>query len=212
MDRRTFFKSCTFMAAAGLSLPSLAAKGGATAASDLNLLGPKEGYSPQVGTLVSMLTWMRKKAVRYAEGLSREQLDHVFDAKANSIGSLLMHLASTEAFYASHTFDKHKWGEFPEALSARFNVGMELGDEGRAKIKGHDLDHYLGTLKEVREKTLAELKKRDDGWLLAVDEKWPWGPTNTYCKWFHVVEHESHHGGQIAFLRSRLPGAKAGGE
>jgi hypothetical protein len=43
---------------------------------------------------------------------------------------------------------------------------------------------------------------------MAVDAKWYWGPTNNYCKWFHVCEHESHHLGQIAFLKSRLPGAK----
>ncbi|WP_421827862.1 hypothetical protein [Larkinella sp.] len=31
---------------------------------------------------------------------------------------------------------------------------------------------------------------------------------NTYWKWFHVCEHESNHQGQIAFLKSRLPGGK----
>jgi LysR family glycine cleavage system transcriptional activator len=55
---------------------------------------------------------------------------------------------------------------------------------------------------------LAEFGKRDDAWLMAVDRDWPWGPTNNYCKWFHVCEHEAHHTGQIAFLRKRLPGAK----
>jgi hypothetical protein len=30
-----------------------------TSADGLNIIGPKEGYSPQVGTLVSMMTWMR---------------------------------------------------------------------------------------------------------------------------------------------------------
>ena len=33
------------------------------AASDppgLDIIGPKPGYSPQIGTLVSMLTWMRE--------------------------------------------------------------------------------------------------------------------------------------------------------
>ncbi|HXO75327.1 MAG TPA: hypothetical protein VN824_08840, partial [Puia sp.] len=69
-------------------------------------------------------------------------------------------------------------------------------------------DFYLDLLNETRESTLAEFKKRDDAWLMSVDTKWSWGPTNNYCKWFHVCEHESHHLGQIAFLKSRLPGAK----
>ena len=81
---------------------------------------------------------------------------------------------------------------------------MELGDAGRAAIKGHDLDYYLKILDETRQKSLAEFRKRDDAWLLAVDEKWPWGPTNNYCKWFHVCEHISHHVGQMAWLKSRV--------
>lgn len=85
---------------------------------------------------------------------------------------------------------------------------MNLGDAGRKTIKGHDLGYYLNILTETREKSLAEFHKRDDAWLMSVDKDWYWGPTNNYCKWFHVCEHESHHIGQIAFLRNRLPGAK----
>ena len=45
---------------------------------------------------------------------------------------------------------------------------------------------------------------------MTVDKEWGWGPTNNYCKWFHVCEHESNHNGQIKFLKTRLPGARAG--
>jgi uncharacterized damage-inducible protein DinB len=85
---------------------------------------------------------------------------------------------------------------------------MNLGDAGRATIKGHDREYYVNILHEVREKTLAEFRKKDDAWLLAADKTWFWGPTNNLCKWFHVCEHEAHHTGQIALLRKRLPGAK----
>jgi hypothetical protein len=70
----------------------------------------------------------------------------------------------------------------------------------------------LNTLKEVRENTIKEFKKRDDKWLFSVDESWPWGPTNNYCKWFHVCEHESNHNGQIKWIKGRLPGAKSGND
>lgn len=85
---------------------------------------------------------------------------------------------------------------------------MNLGQAGRDTIKGHDLGYYRTILQETREKSLAEFRKRDDAWLMSVDEHWSWGPTNNYCKWFHVCEHISHHAGQIALLTSRLPGAK----
>ena len=38
-----------------------------------------------------------------------------------------------------------------------------------------------------------------------------WGPTNNYCKWFHVCEHEANHNGQIKFLKGRVPGAHPDG-
>src|SRR6202011_4262553 len=89
---------------------------------------------------------------------------------------------------------------------------MDLGDAGRKAIKGHDRDYYLHILQETRAKSLAEFSKRDDAWLMAIDKGWPWGPTNNYCKWFHVCEHEAHHTGQIAFLKKRLPGTKSDSE
>jgi Protein of unknown function (DUF664) len=101
-----------------------------------------------------------------------------------------------------------KWDSWPAPVKQKWDAAMNLGDAGRSTIKGYDLDYYLGVLNEVREKSLAEFRKRDDKWLMAVDEQWFWGPTNNYCKWFHVCEHISHHVGQMALLRSRS-GARA---
>ncbi|GGB02733.1 DinB family protein [Puia dinghuensis] len=175
---------------------------------DINIIGPKEGYSPQIGTLVSMMAWIRPQIVNSVKNMTTEQLDFLLDDKANTIGALLYHLAATDAFYHEHTFKGVAWGKFDPAVDEKFRVAMELGEEGRKKIKGNTVDFYLTLLQETRENTLTEFKKRDDKWFMAVDEKWYWGPTNNYCKWFHVCEHESHHLGQIALLRSRLPGAK----
>ena len=195
-----------------LSMPVLAGNSpDATADKDTNIIGPKEGYSPQIGTLVSMMAWLRPQVVGSVKNLTTEQLDWLIDDKANTIGALLYHLAATDAFYHEHTFKGIPWGKWDPAVNEKFGIAMELGDEGRKKIKGNSADFYLNLLQETRESTLAEFRKRDDKWLLAVDEKWYWGPTNNYCKWFHVCEHESHHLGQIAFLKSRLPGAKPGG-
>jgi hypothetical protein len=177
----------------------------AQAADDrMHVLGPRTGYSPQVGTLVSMLTWMQRAITAPVRGLTQAQLDQLFDEKANTIGALLLHLAATETYYGLHTFQGIKWGEWPDEVKKIWDPAMELDDAGRKAIKGHDLEFYTKTLADVREKSLAEFKKRDDAWLMTVDEKWFWGPTNNYCKWFHVCEHISHHVGQIAFLRSRL--------
>lgn len=177
-----------------------------------NIIGPKEGYSPQVGTLVSMMDWMRAVVLTPVKGLTVEQLDYLHDANANSIGAMLYHLAATEKYYQLHTFGGMKWGTWDESIKKQWDLPMGLGAAAREKIKGNNLDFYLNKLNEVRSDTHKELKNRDDKWLMAVDEGWPWGPTNNYCKWFHVVEHESNHNGQIKFIKGRIPGLKGGGD
>ena len=179
-----------------------------------NVLGARAGYTPQVGSFVSMLTWMREAngVLTATKGLTQADLDVLFDANANTIGALMLHLAATETYYQMNTFDGMKWDSWGEDVKKKWDAAMNLGDAGRKTIKGHDREYYVGILHEVREKTLSEFRKRDDTWLLAVDKTWFWGPTNNLCKWFHVCEHEAHHTGQIAMLRKRLPGAKAGNE
>jgi len=182
-----------------------------TAAPDPNLLviGPRPGYTPQIGTLVSMLTYIQTAVFRSVKGLRQADLDYLFDANANTIGALLMHLAATETYYGMNTFENKPWDSWSEDIKKKWDPAMGLGDAGRKAIKGHDLDYYLNTLNETREHSLAEFKKRDDAWLLHGDtEQFGKEKVNIYWKWFHVTEHESHHTGQIAFLAKRLPGAK----
>jgi uncharacterized damage-inducible protein DinB len=210
MDRRRFLTTssalaCGFTGATSfLTLPAA----GAAAATEQgpNILGPREGFSPNVGTLVSMLNWMRNKILQPVKGLTVAQLDYLHDAKANSIGALLLHLAAIERLYRVHTFEGRKWGDVKEETEKEWGVAARLGKNAQKSIKGHELAYYLDRLKGVREGTLTELRKRDDAWLMQVDSESGADPTNNYCKWFHVCEHESHHNGQITWLKGRLPG------
>jgi hypothetical protein len=194
---------------AGVSALNLLPRAGAAGDSSINIIGPKEGYSPQIGTLVSMLSWMRMVVLMSVKGMSQQDLDYLHDSKANTIGALLMHLAATDTYYGLHTFGGKPWGSWDEEVKRKWDIAMNLGEPGRKAIKGHNLNYYLNILEETRSSTLAEFRKRDDRWLLSVDKDWGWGPTNNYCKWFHVCEHESNHNGQIKFVKGRLPGAKA---
>jgi uncharacterized damage-inducible protein DinB len=211
-DRRRFIKTTTTLTAAGFAFFPQTACGRDSADDNTNIIGPKEGFSPQVGTLVSMLDWMRLVVLRSVRNLTAAQLDYLHDPKSNTIGAMLLHLAATERYYQLHTFEGKKWGAWSEAEKKQWDAAMSLGDAARKSIRGNGLDHYLNRLQEVREHTMGELKKRDDKWLLAVDKEWSWGPTNNYCKWFHVCEHESNHNGQIKWIKSRLPGNTEAGE
>ncbi|HEX8547160.1 MAG TPA: DinB family protein [Cytophagaceae bacterium] len=213
MARRSFIKTTvaaavTTSATAGLlSIPNACVGGGTLDERD-NVIGPRGGYSPQVGTLLSMMTWMRNAIIGPLKEITVQQLDYLHDENSNSIGSMLLHLAAMERYYQIHTLEGKQWGDWSNKDKSRFDIAMNLGAEAREKIKGNNIDFYLTTLKEVREMTIKEFKNRDDKWLQSVDENWFWGPTNNYCKWFHVCEHESNHNGQIKYIKSRAPGGK----
>ncbi|NMM49928.1 DinB family protein [Marinigracilibium pacificum] len=173
---------------------------------NVNIIGPKEGFSPHIGSMYSMMNWMRGAVLNSVKELNEDQLDFHFDKDSNSIGAMLLHLAATERYYQLNTFDNMKWGTWDQEIKDQWDVAMNLGETARNKINGHKLTYYIDILTEVRQNTIDEFKRRDDDWLLAVDEDWYWGPTNNYCKWFHVCEHESNHNGQIKWIRKRLPG------
>lgn len=206
-DRRSFIKKSSLVALGTgslLALPQTTFANPISRQDDMNIIGLKEGFSPQIGTLVSMMNWMRMVILMPVKEMSVEDLDYLLDDKANSIGAMLWHLAATERFYQIHTFEGRKWGDWDEADTLKWSVASGLGDKARKTIKGNSIDFYLQKLKEVRENTLKEFSNRDDDWLMKVDKEWPWGPTNNYCKWFHVCEHESNHNGQFKFIKSRL--------
>lgn len=171
---------------------------------DFSVFGSRAGYTPQIGILVSQLDWMRHVLLTRVQNLTREDLDWLPSPDGNTIGALLLHLAASETYYQFNTFDGLPWPTTSPETKKRFGPAMKLGDFGRRLVKDHDLPFYLDTLIEVRERTLAELRRRDDGWLMSVDETWFWGPTNNLCKWFHICEHESHHLGQIDLHRKAL--------
>lgn len=209
VNRRNFIKKSSLLTMGAFGTTSLLAAPHLiplhfTQENDINIVGPKEGYTSQVGTLVSMMNWMRMVILSPVKDMSISDLDYLVDDEANSIGAMLMHLAATERFYQIHTFENKEWGDWPKADVKKWTTASELGETARKEIKGKPYDYYLEEMTNIREFTLEEFKKRDDAWLLSVDEKFPWGPTNNYCKWFHVCEHESNHNGQFKFIKSRI--------
>ena len=203
-NRRTFLKAGAALAA-GFSGLALAPQPAAAQDDESWVVGPRPGFTPEIGTLVSMLAFTRQQVLHNVKGMSQADLDYLLDAKANTIGALLYHLAATDHYYGLNTFGGIKWDSWPDEEKKKWDIPMNLGDPARKAIKGNNLDYYLNILHETRENTLAQLKKCDDKWLTIVDKEFG---ANNYGKWFHVAEHESNHDGQIKFLKSRLPGAK----
>ncbi|MGF1554971.1 DinB family protein [Paucihalobacter sp.] len=206
-NRRNFLKNSSLLTFGLVSFPlvGFANELPSQTEDDLYIIGPRDGYDPQVGTLLSTMNMMRAWVIDSVKDLTVEQLDFQIDKKSNSIGAMLLHLAATEKYYQLHTFDDLEWGTWSEDIKAKWDVPSGMGKLGREQILGNDVGYYLNKLEEVREVTKKEFAKRGDKWLMEIDRDWPWGPTNNYCKWFHVCEHESNHRGQMKFIAQRLP-------
>ncbi|NEU08457.1 DinB family protein [Flavihumibacter sp. R14] len=206
IDRRSFVKTTTVIGAclaSGGILPVMGMTKDPGSQENIHIIGPREGFSPQVGTLLSMMTWMRTVVLSSVENMTKDELDYLHDAESNTIGAMLLHLAATERIYQIGTFN-WKVG-FKGDGKIDWEAAMALGDKGRKQIKGNNLDYYINILTETRATTIDEFGQRDDKWLAKVDPAFFQNmPTNNYCKWFHVCEHESNHNGQIKWIKSRI--------
>ncbi|GAA4277042.1 mycothiol transferase [Aquimarina mytili] len=164
-----------------------------------NTINAEEGFTPQIGTLISMLNNLSRRVESAVQGLDVRQTDHLLDDKANRIGALVMHLAAAEAYYQVYTFENRG---FNDEEKAKWQIGLSLGDKAREEFKGKPISYYLDVYKEVRKKTVEELSKRNDEWLSQLR---PGSVMNNHWAWFHVMEHQSSHLGQILMLKKRIP-------
>ncbi|TXG34560.1 DinB family protein [Seonamhaeicola maritimus] len=159
----------------------------------------EEGFTPNVGVLVSMLNDMKNRVEYTVKDLDVESTDFLLDENANSIGTLILHLAATEKFYQVYTFEGR---EFNDKEKEVWGTKMSMGDEARKQFKGKPISEYLDVFTKVREKTLEYLKEKDDDWLASTPEGYR---MNNHWSWYHVMEHQSSHLGQILLIKKRIP-------
>lgn len=167
------------------------------------LITPIDAFSPHIGVLVDTMQRCRETTIRRIDDLSVYQLDYLYDANANSIGALLLHMAAIEAAYQEYTFTGKNILDNPERI-AKWKTPMNLGDKARRDIAGRSVGYYKKELEDMRDQTLEFLKGCDDEWLW---RKSPWNDqtANNYWMWYHVYEDEINHRGQISWLKSRIP-------
>jgi len=159
---------------------------------------PEKGYTPLIGIMVDMLEEIKDRITEDIRDLDQEETDYLFDDKANSIGAIIMHLAGTEAYYQVETLEERT---FTDEEGEFWGIATGLGAESRDQLKGKPIKYYLDLWDQVREKTLEGLKAKDDEWFAAcIDES-----MNNHWAWFHILEHQANHMGQIAIVKKRLP-------
>ncbi|MGI8747640.1 MAG: DinB family protein [Deinococcus sp.] len=148
-----------------------------------------------------MMAYARMTTLWAVQGLTVTDLDRVPPGFSNSIGMLLAHIAATDRLYHAVSFqglDLLGTPEYTPHLGA-----MTFGEEG-ARVMGQPLESLLAELEESRAATLRELARRGDAWLSSRLSAPGFEDMNQHWAWFHVMEDELSHRGQMRVLRGAL--------
>ncbi|WP_229719722.1 DinB family protein [Winogradskyella haliclonae] len=157
---------------------------------------PPKGYSNDIGNMVSMLDGLKARVERIVRNLDQNGTDFLLDENANTPGAMIYHLAATEAYYQVYTFEGR---QFNKDEDAKWGTALSLGDKARKEFVGKPIQYYLDIYDEVRAKTKKLLKEKDDAWFAESNG----GMTNHWA-WFHVMEHQANHMGQLAMISKRI--------
>lgn len=157
-----------------------------------------KGYSPQIGTTISMLDDLKRRVTSSVVKLSLEETDFLLDEDANRIGAMILHLAATEKYYQVYTFENRG---FNQEEKKQWDTALNLGANARKSIKNRPIKEYLDIWDEVRQETLRLLKTKDDKWF---GSKVKGSNMNNHWAWYHVMEHQANHMGQIRMINKRI--------
>lgn len=164
---------------------------------------PHAGYPPRIGRYLTQMEDVRRQVKKYVEGLTAEQLAWHPNAKTESIGTVLLHIAAVECSWIGEDIMRRPMDEeWKIAFPIRFDM---------PQVSGQPLEYYLKTLDVVREQTKADLKTLEDDDLdrlyTPLDAGDPSDTAQFSLEWilYHVVDHEAHHKGQIAVMKRLLP-------
>lgn len=157
-----------------------------------------KGYTTQIGNVVSMLEDLKSRVTRSVANLSQEETDFLLDEDANRIGAMILHLAATEKYYQVYTFENRGLNK---EESKQWDIAQNLGDKARAELTGKPISYYLNIWDEVRDETLRLLKTKDDKWFNAKVKR---SSMNNHWAWYHVMEHQANHMGQIRLIIKRM--------
>ncbi|WP_310582103.1 DUF664 domain-containing protein [Deinococcus sp.] len=162
---------------------------------------PQPEYSPHIGALVQMMAYARMTTLKAVEGMGVAELDATAPGFSNSVGMLLAHMAATDRIYQAASFENRDPFETPEYVP--YQGAMTFGWKG-GKVQGRTLVSLLTELAEIRAHTLSQLSQRDDDWLASALTAPGFEDVNQHWAWFHVMEDELSHWGQIRILRKAL--------
>jgi uncharacterized damage-inducible protein DinB len=163
------------------------------------LVSPLPEYEEEIGRWLWCLEDVRRTLITELTGISQSMLDTKIDER-QTIGSLLYHIALIEADWLYVEVLGTEWA--PEIRSL-FPLESSSADGSLTHIEGESLEEHFCRLNKVREVFLSHFCSMDltDWRKPRVLEHYDVTP-----EWvvYHLIEHESHHRGQIFQLLRKL--------
>lgn len=157
------------------------------------------GYEEEIGRLLWCLEDVRRTLLTELSGISQRLLDTKMDGR-QTVGSLLYHIALIEADWL---YEEVLCTEWDSEISALFPFGSRSEDGSLMHLEGQSLEEHFQRLNKVREVFLSHFRLMDlaDWRKPRILERYDVTP-----EWvvYHLVEHESHHRGQIFQLLREL--------
>jgi uncharacterized damage-inducible protein DinB len=187
--KKTINYSLVVFVMLGLFIPSIKAQ---------NTIEVPKGFSPQIGTTIAMLDDLKSRVTSSVANLSQKETDFLLDDDANRVGAMILHLAATEKYYQVYTFENRGYNA-EERL--KWNTALSLGPGARDVIKDKPISYYLEIWDEVRAETKRLLKTKDDKWFA---QQVKGSSMNNHWAWYHVMEHQANHMGQIRLIIKRI--------
>jgi uncharacterized damage-inducible protein DinB len=169
-------------------------------------LSPERGLTPEVGRWFAALEEVRLGTFLFLHDLAPEQLSWTPGPEMNSIGTLLNHIAESEAFWILERI-----GGRPLPAERRELYRMDVfGVPHVPQAPRASTAFFIGILSDLRTETqevLAGITDQDlDGKRVWNDPHRPEDQEVFTVRWIlnHVLLHEAHHRGEIAMTRRML--------
>ena len=171
------------------------------------LLEPLPGYEPEIGIFLAALNDARHRTKEKLADLPGEAIDATVPGHANSIGTLLYHIAAIEMDWLYVEILEQ---EFPEHVVALLPHEVRDRQGALTTVTGLTLTQHLERLDATRHIFMEELSElpRSEFYRARRLEAYDVTPA-----WViqHLMQHEAAHRGQMLSLRAELEGAQSGG-
>ena len=161
------------------------------------LVTPLPGYEPVVGRWLWIMEDARQRTKEALEGITQRELDWTGPGWADSIGTILYHIALIEMDWL---YVEVLEREAPPAIAALFPHASRDAQGRLSAVGGLGLADYLRLLDTVRATFLAEFQGMSEAEFRRVRRLEAYDVTPEWVI-YHMAQHEIEHHGDLMALR-----------